>query len=107
MPGDWSNEFKIRTLKNKSEAFSYYKNSTSSILTKYLNNNVAIFDSNIFEKPINYSCEYTVKPNDSLWRISYQYYGVGIKYSNIIDENNLTSTVIQIGQKLKIGCKYQ
>lgn len=46
--------------------------------------------------------EYVVKKNDTLWKIAVKYYGVGIKWRKIYDYNNLKSTVIKIGQSLKI-----
>lgn len=45
---------------------------------------------------------YTVKNGDSLWCISERFYGRGDKYEIIYADNNLKSTVIHIGDKLKI-----
>ena len=46
--------------------------------------------------------EYTVKKGDSLWYIAERFYGRGDKYKIIYNDNNLKSTVIHIGDKLKI-----
>ena len=46
--------------------------------------------------------EYTVKKGDSLWCIAERFYSRGDKYKIIYDDNNLKSTVIHIGDKLKI-----
>ena len=48
--------------------------------------------------------EYTVKNGDSLWSIAERFYGRGDKYKIIYADNadNLKSTLIHIGDKLKI-----
>ena len=42
---------------------------------------------------------YTVQPNDSLWKIANQY---GVNVQELINFNNLASTILQIGQQLMI-----
>ena len=46
--------------------------------------------------------EYIVKKGDSLWCIAERFYGRGDKYNIIVDDNNLISTIIRVGDKLKI-----
>ena len=46
--------------------------------------------------------EYIVKKGDSLWYIAERFYGRGDKYNIIVDDNNLISTIIRVGDKLKI-----
>lgn len=46
--------------------------------------------------------EYIVKAGDSLWSIAERYLGSGLKWQKIYNLNNLNSTIILIGQKLKL-----
>ena len=57
---------------------------------------------NSIEKEINSATVYTVKKNDTLWGIASKYYGYGIKWRIIYDYNNLSSTILRVGQKLII-----
>lgn len=69
-------------------------------LTKYdsfFNFNDEVTDNNDTEY-----IEYTVKKGDSLWYIAERFYGRGDKYNIICDDNNLISTIIRVGDKLKI-----
>jgi LysM repeat protein len=45
---------------------------------------------------------HSVIEGDTLWAISNRYLGSGSRYQEIMTLNGLTSTVINIGQKLKI-----
>lgn len=48
---------------------------------------------------------YVVKPGDTLWRIALQHLGSGSNWRLIFDYNDLTSTTIYPGQKLKLPGK--
>ena len=79
-------------------------NSVISLIEKY---NLTIYDTkndseNSIEKQINSATVYTVKKNDTLWGIASKYYGYGIKWRIIYDYNNLSSTILKVGQKLII-----
>ena len=79
-------------------------NSVISIIEKY---NLTIYDTkndseNSIEKEINSVTVYTVQKNDTLWGIASKYYGYGIKWRIIYDYNNLSSTILRVGQKLII-----
>jgi photosystem II stability/assembly factor-like uncharacterized protein/LysM repeat protein len=51
------------------------------------------------------SCQsYTVQPGDSLWNIAVEKLGNGSAYTSILSSNKLSSTNLNSGQKLKIGC---
>ncbi len=52
--------------------------------------------------PVAQPVYHTVAKGDTLWKISNKYLGSGAKYRQIMKANNLTSTVINIGQKLMI-----
>ena len=45
---------------------------------------------------------YTVKPGDTLWKISTQMLGDGRRYSEIMRLNNLPDSNIRVGQKLNL-----
>lgn len=79
-------------------------NSVISIIEKY---NLTIYDTkndseNSIEKEMNSATVYTVEKNDTLWGIASKYYGYGIKWRIIYDYNNLSSTILRVGQKLII-----
>lgn len=104
MPGIWSNEMKITTTKNSNIAVSYYKDFPSQIFS--------IFPKKISELTVAQNriqnagvCEeYTVQPGDSLWQIAEEKLGSGSKYPIIQSVNLLSTTMINPGQKLKVGC---
>lgn len=75
--------------------------SVISIIEKY---NLTIYDTkNDSDNDIeNNVTVYTVKKNDTLWGIASKYYGYGIKWRIIYDYNNLSSTILRVGQKLII-----
>ena len=48
---------------------------------------------------------YTVKAGDSLWAIAQRQLGSGARYREIMTENKMTSTVLHVGDRLKIPGK--
>lgn len=79
-------------------------NSVISLIEKY---NLTIYDikndsENSIGKEMNSATVYTVEKNDTLWGIASKYYGYGIKWRIIYDYNNLSSTILRVGQKLII-----
>lgn len=48
---------------------------------------------------------YTVQKGDTLWGIAKKYLGSGLKYNKIVEYNDLLTTAIRVGQKLKIPTK--
>lgn len=50
----------------------------------------------------NKAVYHIVKKGDTLWEIANKYLGAGVRYKEIIKENNLKSEIIYPGQKLKI-----
>lgn len=67
-------------------------------LTKY----DSFFNDEVTDNNDTEYIEYTVKKGDSLWYIAERFYGRGDKYNIIVDDNNLISTIIRVGDKLKI-----
>lgn len=57
------------------------------------------------EKPSDIQCEYPVKSGDSLWKLAQRFLGNGNRWSEIAELNNITGSVIKVGQVLKIPKK--
>lgn len=70
-------------------------------LEKYDNSNV----TKPTPKPIENEIVHTVVKGDTLWSISKKYLGDGVKWRKIMYYNNLSSTLIRVGQVLKIPRK--
>ena len=61
--------------------------------------------SDVEEKPIETTSKHfshVVKKGESLWSISVKYYGIGTKWRKIYDYNKMKSTVIRVGQIVKV-----
>ena len=58
----------------------------------------------VYRSPLPVAQEryHIVQKGDTLWKIAMRYLGSGAKYRRIMKANNLTSTVINVGQKLII-----
>ena len=57
------------------------------------------------EKPVYVELTHTVVKGDTLWGIAKKYLGDGVKWRKIMYYNNLSSTLIRVGQVLKIPRK--
>jgi LysM repeat protein len=106
MPGRWSNEIKITTTKKSTVGgIRYYKDFVSRIFSIFPSSLTVISSVFIVQpQPTTKSCLYTVQSGDSLWGIAQSQLGNGMRYQEILQSNNLTSTIIFIGQTLKVGC---
>lgn len=74
-------------------------------LEKYDNSNVTKPTPKTTPKPIENELTHTVVKGDTLWSISKKYLGDGVKWRKIMYYNNLSSTLIKVGQVLKIPRK--
>ena len=74
-------------------------------LEKYDNSNVTKPTPKPTPKPIENEITHTVVKGDTLWSISKKYLGDGVKWRKIMYYNNLSSTLIRVGQVLKIPRK--
>jgi LysM repeat protein len=102
MPGKWGNEMKMKT--PKKGAVRYYKNFLSILLSIFNPKPTQIKPIKAVASDSGSLCEYTVKSGDTLWNIALKKNGSGDNYTEIIHINNLVSTVLLVGQKLKIKC---
>lgn len=61
------------------------------------------------KKPVepikDYQCIHTVVKGDSLWNIAKKYLGKGLRYTEIMKLNGKKSTIIRVGEKIKIPKK--
>ncbi len=109
MPGEWSNVMKAKMAAPTRGTYSYYKNSTSSAFSSTLSHIVSPgSDNNVLGAKTTQSknCKsYTVQAGDSLWSIATNELGNGSEYSVLMNDNNLSNTLLQVGQKININCK--
>lgn len=105
--GKWSNEMKVTTVKSTGGK-KYYKNFLAqvfSIFPQQVTNGGAakVMGSKVASKTVSKtSCEYIVTGGDSLWAIAFSKLNDGTKYHEIMKLNNLTTTSLSVGKKLKI-----
>ncbi|MGH2613206.1 MAG: LamG-like jellyroll fold domain-containing protein [Rhabdochlamydiaceae bacterium] len=105
MPGNWSNEMKVTTIREGTSPIRYYENFLSQILSIFPQQTTVLGETTIKQKTIqSTSCHYTVKLGDSLWNISTIKLGTGYDYQQIIQQNKLNSTILHAGQILNISC---
>jgi LysM repeat protein len=106
MPGNWGNTMQIETQKSTSTKELFYKNFLARVLSiipkqvTKVSNTLALSSQTGRQ-----TCQtYTVQPGDSYWSIAARLLGNGNIFRSIMDKNNATSTIINPGQKLKVGC---
>ncbi len=109
-PGKWSNEMSAKTAKKgASNGISYFKNFPARVYS-IVPKKVSVLQTTASKKNVNTksqtsgSCEYIVQSGDSLWSIASFQLGSGKLYKEIMEKNNLDSTSLHNGQKLKVGC---
>ena len=90
----------------KADGYATSSKYVNTLCTTVVNNNLtkyySFFNFNDEVTDNTEYIEYTVKKGDSLWYIAERFYGRGDKYNIICDDNNLISTIIRVGDKLKI-----
>ncbi len=108
MPGDWGNTMQVKTTTASQGGMTYYKNFIARILSVFpkqvtnagSGNNVLTNSSQVK------GCQqYTVEVGDSLWNIASNNLGSGAQYQSIMQSNNLSSTLLNVGQVLNVGCQ--
>ncbi len=90
MPGNWSQVVSVNV-------FPFSSNINSSISKNVL----GVFTN---KGKLTACLTYTVQPGDSLWEIANNNLGEGIFSKNIMQKNDLKSSLIYPGQKLNVGC---
>lgn len=89
MPGNWSSVMSVKV--------------GSGVVTTLTQSNKVLGAST--SKVTSGKCtSYTVQSGDSLWSIANDKLGSGARYQSISSSNNLSSNIIRVGQKLKVGC---
>ena len=108
MPGDWSGEMKITTTNKSTGGKRFYKNFLARVLSVFPREVTSLGETKIMGSKKNTStksCNYTVRKGDSLWTIAQDKLGGGYRYKDIMNENNLSSTLLRTSQILQIPCK--
>lgn len=108
MPGEWSNTMKVTTSKNPTGA-KFYKGFMTRLFSVFPKHITEVKSGDVLgistKADFQSNCrEHVVTIGDSLWKIAAQYLGSGPRYSAIISDNNLSSTILRLGQKIKVGC---
>jgi hypothetical protein len=99
--GNWSNVMEVKTNGRK-----YFKNLISQIASVFPKQ-TTVLGATKQRKVLGNRTDcmmYTVKSGDSLWSIALEKLGSGVEHSTIVTSNNLSSTDLRVGQKLKVGC---
>ncbi len=109
MPGEWSNQMEVKTTVKNGEQKVYYKNFVAKILSVLPNTQRVLGKTTT--KPVKQqkntntkTCSYTIAPNDTLWNIAEAKLNNGARYKEIMDLNNMDSTILTPGETIKIAC---
>lgn len=103
-----SNTYEDYAEKLKADGYATSSKYVNTLCTTVVAHNLIKYDSffnfndEVTDNNDTEYIEYTVKKGDSLWYIAERFYGRGDKYNIIVDDNNLISTIIRVGDKLKI-----
>lgn len=109
-PGGWSNTLTIKTGSSVNSGTSYFKDFASRVLSVFPRavTNAGSGSNVLGAKTVTPSVkgchDYTVRSGESLWNIAAEQLGSGSKYTEIMQSNNLSSTLLRTGQTLKIDC---
>lgn len=108
MPSDWGNAMTVKTGSSSTTSTAFYKNFASRIRSFFSRQAVSADNGDVANNSTTEAADicqhYTVQPGDNLWNIAIKYLGSGPRYPEIMQNNNLTSTLLKIEQTLKVGC---
>lgn len=86
----------------KTDGKVYYKNLLSRVLSVLPKQTTTLTSQSV--SGASTCSTYAVVPGDTLWKIASKNLGSGVKFGNIMQSNGLKSSLLHIGQKLKVGC---
>ena len=102
MPGNWGNEMHGQTT-NGSTVKTYYKNVVSQLYAAIPKQSSEVTTQSVLGTKTN-RCSYTVRSGDSLWRVALDELGDGSRYTEIMQKNMITSTLLYPGDILQLPC---
>lgn len=108
--GAKSNEMSVKTLNSGNRGGkTFYKDFPSRLLSIFPRKVTALTATNSVSNTTAAGgtldgCHYQVQAGDSLWEIAAAFFGKGNLFGQLMSQNGLTSSLIQTGQTLKVGC---